>query len=290
MIISKHGAELIVEDSNSKHIRCIPRKKLPAIVCGDRVVFEKSSNTQGVITALNPRSTLLSRPNAYGVIKPIAANITQMLIVCATKPEYNFSFIDNYLISAELLGITPVLIINKIDLLNENELANIKQKFSLYSKLNYQLLFTSALDALCMDNFSDKLKSQISVFVGQSGVGKSSLINVLLPELNLKTRALNESINLGKHTTSVTTLYHLPNSGSIIDSPGVREFKLWKIEPGEAAWSFPEFRPHINNCKFRNCAHLEEPGCAVKSALDNGEINTSRYQSYKKIITETLNV
>ncbi len=285
LVISKHGAELVIEDATGNHTRCIPRKKLPAIVCGDKVTWEKISNKQGIVTALKDRTTLLSRPNNSGLVKPIAANITQMLIVCAIKPEYDFSLIDNYLVAAELLKITPILIFNKIDLLNNNELNNIKDQFNLYDKLNYQLYFTSKLNANSIVDFTGILTTQTSIFVGQSGVGKSSLINVLLPDLNLKTRALNDSINLGKHTTSATTLYHLPSSGSIIDSPGVREFKLWEIDQIEAAWSFPEFRNLTEKCKFRNCAHLNEPGCAIKNALDNYDINPMRYQSYKKLIT-----
>ena len=286
LVISKHGAELVIEISNGQHIRCIPRKKLPTIVCGDSVIWEKPSNSQGVVTGLNSRTTLLSRPNNSGVIKPIAANITQMLIVCAIKPNYDFSLIDNYLVAAELLKITPVLIINKIDLLNEDELKDLRNKFNCYEKLNYQLYFTSIFNSNSMELFVEKLNENTSIFVGQSGVGKSSLINFLLPNLNLKTRALNDSINLGKHTTSSTTLYHLPSSGSIIDSPGVREFKLWRVNQLDAAWSFPEFRPFIDQCKFRDCAHLNEPGCAIKSALENNYITERRYQSYKRILTE----
>jgi ribosome biogenesis GTPase len=289
LVISKHGAELLVENTSGQYIRCIPRKKLPAIVCGDSVVWEKISKNQGAVTELNQRTTLLSRPNNSGVVKPIAANINQMLIVCAIKPDYDLSLIDNYLVSAELLKIKPVIIINKIDLISENDLVNLKQTFSIYKNLKYQLLYTSSINSTGMNVFLASLDAQTSIFVGQSGVGKSSLINFLLPNLNLKTKALNESINLGKHTTSATTLYHLPSSGSIIDSPGVREFKLWKINQSEAAWSFPEFRPHMDECKFRNCIHIDEPGCAIKNALEKDEITMKRYLSYKRIISEIIN-
>jgi len=286
LVISKHGAELIIEKGNGEHIRCIPRKKLDTIVCGDHVTWEMVSNNQGVVTELKLRTSLLSRPNNSGIVKPIAANITQMLIVSAIKPDYDFSLIDNYLVAAELLKITPVIILNKIDLLNNDEFEDVKNKFNAYKELGYQLFFTSAIKPTSMALFSDKLKDHISIFVGQSGVGKSSLINFLIPQLNLKTRALNDSINLGKHTTSASTLYHLPSSGSIIDSPGVREFKLWQVKQNQAAWSFPEFRIHIDQCKFRDCKHLNEPKCAVKDALKNNEITERRYQSYLRIISE----
>ncbi len=286
LVIAKHGAELIIEDSTGQLIRCIPRKKISTIVCGDSVVWEKISDKQGIVTALNSRTSLLSRPNNNGIIKPIAANITQMLIVCAIKPDYDFALIDNYLVAAELLKITPVIIINKIDLLNDIELKTIKEKFNAYAKLNYQLFYTSTTNPNAMNLFTEQLDQHTSIFVGQSGVGKSSLINFLLPELKLKTRKLNDSINLGKHTTSTSTLYHLSKTGSIIDSPGVREFKLWNIDHIEAAWSFKEFRPYIDQCKFRNCVHLNEPQCAVKKALENNMIINRRYQSYKRIISE----
>ncbi len=290
LVIAKHGAELVIENSSGQHFRCIPRKKLKTIVCGDRVTWEKlsdkSSNKQGVVTALDSRTTLLSRPNNSGIVKPIAANITQMLIVCAIKPDYDLSLIDNYLVAAELLKITPVLIVNKIDLLSDADFIALKNKFKDYEKLEYQLYYTSTLNSDRMTLFTEQLSKHISIFVGQSGVGKSSLINFLLPDLNLKTRALNDSINLGKHTTSTTTLYHMPVSGSIIDSPGVREFKLWKINHLEAAWSFREFREFIDQCKFRDCKHINEPGCAVKAALDNNQISNRRYSSYTRIIQE----
>lgn len=288
LVISKHGAELVIEYENGQHIRCVPRKKISAIVCGDKVTWERISTNQGVVTALHSRTTLLSRPDNNGVIKPVAANITQMLIVCAIKPEFDFSLIDNYLVSAELLKITPVLVVNKIDLVNKDELKIVADEFEYYQKLNYQLYFVSVLKPKKLQPLIETLAAQTSILVGQSGVGKSSIINVLLPDLNLKTSALHDSINLGKHTTSTTTLYHLPASGSIIDSPGVREFKLWKINLTEAAWSFPEFRPYIDHCKFRNCAHLNEPGCAVKQALDNKAITERRYQSYKRIINSKI--
>lgn len=284
LVISKHGAELIVEDTEGHHFRCIPRKKIPTIVCGDSVVWEKLTNKQGIVTALNSRTTLLSRPNNNGITKPIASNITQMLIVCAIKPDYDLSLVDNYLVVAELLKITPILLVNKIDLINKKELAELQNKFNCYSKLNYQVFFISSFDSNSLKLFTKYLESQISIFVGQSGVGKSSLINFLLPTLKLKTRELNDTINLGKHTTSATTLYHLPSSGSIIDSPGVREFKLWKINSTDAAWSFPEFRIFIDQCKFRNCIHLNEPGCAIKNAIVKNKITERRYQSYKRII------
>ncbi|VAW92942.1 Ribosome small subunit biogenesis RbfA-release protein RsgA [hydrothermal vent metagenome] len=286
LVIAKHGAELVIETSNGQHIRCIPRKKLATIVCGDNVIWEKLSNEQGVVTALNSRTTLLSRPNNSGIIKPIAANITQMLIVCAIKPDYDFSLIDNYLVAAELLSITPVIIVNKIDLLDTEKFEIIKNKFNSYAVLGYQLFFTSTVNATSMSEFTEQLNQHTSIFVGQSGVGKSSLINFLLPKLKLKTRALNDSINLGKHTTSTTTLYHLSKSGSIIDSPGVREFKLWDISHTQAAWSFKEFRPYINQCKFRDCKHFNEPQCAVKVALQNNDITNRRYLSYKRIVSE----
>jgi len=286
LVISKHGAELIIEASDGHYIRGIPRKKLPTIVCGDKVDWEIISNNQAVVTALHNRTTLLARPNNSGIIKPIAANITQMLIVCAIKPDYDFSLIDNYLVAAELLEITPILIVNKIDLLNNKELKTLKAKFYSYTQLNYQLYYTSTKNAKDMDLLLDKLKEKTSIFVGQSGVGKSSIINFLLPDLKLKTRELNDAINLGKHTTSTTTLYHLPTTGSIIDSPGVREFKLWEVNKSEAAWSFPEFRPFINQCRFRDCVHQNEPGCAIKEALEKKIITERRYQSYNRIINE----
>ncbi len=286
LVIAKHGAELIIENSTGQHIRCIPRKKLATIVCGDSVIWEHLSDNQGIVTALNTRTSLLSRPNNNGILKPIAANITQMLIVCAIKPDYDFLLIDNYLVAAELLKITPVIIINKIDLLNNIELKIIKEKFNSYAELSYQLFYTSTVTPNAMNLFTKQLDQHTSIFVGQSGVGKSSLINFLLPQLKLKTRELNDSINLGKHTTSTSTLYHLSKTGSIIDSPGVREFKLWNIDHIEAAWSFKEFRPYIDQCKFRNCVHINEPHCAVKKALENNTITNRRYQSYKRIISE----
>jgi ribosome biogenesis GTPase len=284
VIIAHFGATLDVEDRNGILSRCVARQNLGNLVCGDEVIWQAGYDNTGVITALKPRHTLLSRPDFHQQLKPIAANIDQILIVTAPKPGIREDLIDRYLVAAENTHITPVIVINKIDLLSANEFEELKQRLNVYMEIGYQSIYTSTKLSHGMDSLIQCLKDKTNVFVGLSGVGKSSLIKTLLPDIDIRIGELSQATGQGKHTTTVTRLYHFPAGGHLIDSPGVRDFALWNMSAAEIAYGFIEFRPYLGLCKFSNCTHSIEPECAIKRAVRQHRIKQSRLDRYHRIV------
>jgi len=283
LVIGQAGHQLDVEIDDHV-VRCSRRKNIGTIVTGDRVVVEAVPPSEHVITAVLPRTSLLARPDFRGQMKAIAANLDRIFIICSVRPELNEGLIDRYLVAAETLGITPVLVLNKIDLVDDEQLKILRERVSLYARLGYELIESSAKDKQGIDALLTSLHTHTSIMVGQSGVGKSSLVNALLPEVNIKTKEISESTNKGMHTTSASRLYHLPKGGSLIDSPGVREFGLWQVSAEELFNGFVEFREHKGLCKFSNCQHKSEPQCAIRHAIKAKEISQGRYESYNRIL------
>jgi len=283
LVIGQAGHKLDVETTNGV-LQCARRKNTGAIVTGDEVLLEAVPPAEHVITAVVPRSSLLARPDFRGQMKAIAANLDRIFIICAIKPELNEGLIDRYLVAAETLNITPVIVLNKIDLAEENQLTDLRRRVSIYAELGYEIIESSAKNQHGIDTLLKSLHTHTSILVGQSGVGKSSLVNALLPGVNIKTREISESSNKGTHTTSASRLYHLPNGGNLIDSPGVREFGLWQVSAEELFNGFSEFRQYQGLCKFSNCQHKTEPHCAILDAIEAGKINQSRYDSYNRIL------
>jgi len=282
-VIGQGGHLLDVETADGI-FTCARRKNIGAVVTGDRVLLDETIPGEFAIAVVMPRDSLLARPDSRGQIKAIAANINRIFIIAAIKPELNEGMIDRYLVAAEALGITPVIVLNKVDLLDKEQLDSYRQRLSLYSGLGYTVLETSAKQLHGMDTLMPELNNHTSIFVGQSGVGKSSLVNMLLPGLNIKTAEISTSSNKGTHTTSASRLYHLPDGGDLIDSPGVREFGLWEIGQDEVFNGFVELRPYQGQCKFNDCQHKTEPGCAIHAAIDAGELSQLRFDSYCRII------
>ena len=284
LVIGQAGHQLDVEIGDDV-VRCSRRKNIGTIVTGDMVVVEAVPPSEHVITAVLPRTSLLARPDFRGQMKAIAANLDRIFIICSVRPELNEGLIDRYLVAAETLGITPVLVLNKIDLADdEQQLNTFRERVSLYEKLGYELIESSAKDQQGIDALLASLHTHTSIMVGQSGVGKSSLVNALLPEVNIKTKEISESTNKGMHTTSASRLYHLPKGGSLIDSPGVREFGMWQVSAEELFNGFVEFREYKGLCKFSNCQHKSEPQCAILDAIQAKGISQSRYESYNRIL------
>lgn len=282
-IIAHFGRKTLVEENHSlTHYRCHLRANLGQLVTGDKVVFSLDNHNQGVIEAVLARTSLLSRPNSQQVLKPIAANIDLVFIVLAVKPEPHAELIDRYLVAAEVAGLTPIIVLNKADLL-EPDSALIPMLES-FAKLGYHCLKICAHSAENFTQLQALLKDKVSVFVGQSGVGKSSIINRLLPEQELKIGALSAGADKGKHTTTSARLYHFPSGGDLIDSPGIREFGLWHMQPEEVLQGFIELKALAHTCQFRNCQHQKEPNCAIKHALEQGDIQPRRFASYQQII------
>ena len=216
-------------------------------------------------------------------MKPLAANVSLMVIVIALQPAPSLELLDRYLVAAELLAIRPLILLNKSDLLDKRR-HPLREFMNVYKGLGYDVLEISVEQHKGFKPLIKQLKDNTSIFVGQSGVGKSSLIASLLPAEDIRIGELSDASGLGKHTTSTPRLYHFPEGGHIIDSPGVRSFALWHAEPAAIFSGFREFRPYQGQCKFRDCKHLNEPDCALLDAVDAGDINEVRFENYHKII------
>ncbi len=288
LVIAHFGVQVDVEATQGAVTgtirRCHMRANLPALVTGDRVVWRPDNQTGGVIVAQLSRHSELYRPDHRGQLKPVAANVDRLVIVFAPLPTPHTNLIDRYLVAAEQSGLEPLLVLNKADLLEHGDFADIRAWLDDYAALGYQTVCLSAGSGAGLDGLREALKDRISVFVGQSGVGKSSLINVLLPGVDLRVGALSEATAKGTHTTTTARLFHFPAGGDLIDSPGIREFGLTHITRQELLEGFIEFRPFLGLCRFRDCKHLHEPGCALLNAVEQGQITSHRMDSYRHIL------
>jgi ribosome biogenesis GTPase len=284
LVITHHGASAVVEDGASRLHACHIRKRLGRVVCGDHVLWHPTEHGQGIITAVRPRQTSLARPAADGRKRLLAANFDLIVVVTAPKPPLSEDLIDRYFIVAELIPARGLIVVNKQDLLPAGARQALAQRLEPYRRLDYPVLFTSSRDAAALEPLRAHLKGSTSILLGQSGVGKSSLINALLPGKDVQIGELSAASGLGRHTTTSTTLYHLPHGGQLIDSPGVRDFQLWNVSPEEIERGFREFAGLRGHCRFHNCRHLQEPGCAVQAAADAGTISARRLESYRKLL------
>lgn len=283
LVIVNYGKNLLLEDRSGALVRCVVRREAGIPVCGDRVEWLRTGAGTGVVESIDTRRTLLQR--AVGEThKPLAANIDQIVIEAAIEPQLDGFLVDKYTVAAELAGAEPLLVINKEDLLDDAQRAQIDALLTDYRAIGYDCLYTSALRNTGIDAFLARLAGRSSILVGQSGVGKSSLILRLLPDLDIAIGRLSSASGQGRHTTTATTLYHLPGSGDLIDSPGVRDFHLGRVPPEELARGFREFRPWLGHCRFTDCRHRNEPGCAVRDALQQHRISARRMESYRRLL------
>lgn len=287
LIISHFGRTVDVEAQEGAEkgqvLRCHMRTNLGQLVTGDQVIWRQGSESGVVVAKLERKSELL-RPNPYGEMKPVAANIDFIVITVAVEPTPFANLIDRYLVAAELSGIEPVILLNKTDLLNADNRGAIESMLARYRAIGYEVLEASSASEQGLSKLKARLDQRISVFVGQSGVGKSSLINVLLPGVDLKVGELSTQTKKGRHTTTTARLFHFPDGGDLIDSPGIREFGLWHIDPDQVIAGFRELSSVSGQCRFRDCKHEKEPGCALKSAVEDGTISQERWNSYKHIL------
>ncbi|MEX0618157.1 MAG: small ribosomal subunit biogenesis GTPase RsgA [Pseudohongiellaceae bacterium] len=290
IVICNYGRQLDVESlapgQEGRILRCHQRANLPDVVTGDRVVWEPDGENTGVVVAVEDRQSVLVRPNKSGDLKPVAANIDLVCIVVALLPKPFMNMIDRYLAAVETLDLNPLLILNKTDLINHDNRGDIDNMLSTYEQIGYSVARVSATAHTGMDRLNALLKGKVAVFVGQSGVGKSSLINALAPHDPAVVGAMSMSRDKGTHTTTASRLHHL-DFCDLIDSPGIREFGLWHIDSQHLLHGFIEFRPYTGACRFRDCMHHGTPGCALEAAAAAGEIDPRRLQSYLHIL-ETL--
>jgi ribosome biogenesis GTPase len=280
-IVAAHGRQYRVELHTGETLLCFPRGKKSELACGDQVSIERSGDTQGVVNAIAPRSTLLYRSNLFKQ-KLIAANVTQIIVVVATEPSFSDELITRCIVAAESQDMKALIILNKCDL--TERVAPTLPMLAPFEKLGYPLLRLSAHDGA--QGLRPYLAGHTSVLVGQSGMGKSTLTNALIPEANAPTREISEALDSGKHTTTHATLYRLDSTSTLIDSPGLQEFGLRHLSPGEIEHGFVEFRSLLGQCRFRNCRHDREPDCAIHSALRKGAIDPRRYAAFRSLCAE----
>ena len=287
LVIANYGPALIVEDSEQALFRCALRQNLGTAVCGDRVIWQVSGQQEGVVVAITARRSLLARPDYNGRTKPLAANLDQVAVVIAPRPELNEFLIDRYLVAINTIDVEPLLVLNKVDLLTEYKRTALEARLATYQRIGYALVYASNRTDAGLDNLRKHLKQRTSILVGQSGVGKSSLIKTLLPDRDIRIQALSQATGYGTHTTTTSTLYHLPDGGDLIDSPGVRSFELGPLLPNQLEQGFIEFMPYLGQCKFSNCSHRVEPDCAILAAVARGDIDSRRLMSYHQL-SDTL--
>ena len=259
------------------------------LAVGDRVRLERDVRQHGwAITEILPRSSRLARraPGGGRGERVIAANVDQVIVMfAAAKPDPHPRMLDRFLVIAEANGLAARIIINKVELVGE---AVARERFADYARAGYEVHFTSVKQRIGIDAIEASLAGRISVVAGPSGVGKSSLLNALFPGLGLRVSEISESVNKGRHTTVGAFLHPLPSQvgGAVVDTPGLREIGMWELPIRELGLCFPEFQARRDECRFTDCAHVTEPGCGVRAAVERGEISAARYDSYLKLRSE----
>ncbi len=279
-IVAAFGRQYLVEITNGEILSCVLRGKKSGAVCGDQVKVKGTTVGQGVIEAISPRSTLIYRSNTIRK-KLIAANITQIIIVIAAVPSFDEELLNRCLVTAENQNIKALIVLNKTDLIEPTRV--VLTGLSLYQKIGYTLLQLSAKTDITP--LLPYLQGHLNVLVGQSGMGKSTLINALIPDAGRATAKISSTLDSGRHTTTHAQLYHLDKNTHIIDSPGIQEFGLHHISNANLAWGFIEFHPYIGRCKFSDCLHTNEPDCAIDRAVQEKKIDPRRLRIYQKLIT-----
>jgi len=290
LVLVAYGSQGIVLLADGTHHPCKFRRNVGRPYCGDRVLVARADGDSLVVETILPRKNYFVRTDDRLRQHIIAANLDQALIVVAPRPLPSLDLLERYLLAVHSLAIKPVIVYNKTELeVAADETANgavVLAHMPDYSELGYTVVRTSCKSAPGIEALRPVLRDRTSIFVGQSGVGKSSLINQLIPDLQIQTGNLSKATGKGAHTTTTTMLYHLSEGGQLIDSPGVWEYGIWKLENDALAAGFLEFGAWLGQCRFNDCLHASEPGCAVKQAVADGLIRDWRYQSYLRLLKQ----
>jgi ribosome biogenesis GTPase / thiamine phosphate phosphatase len=284
-IVAAHGRHYLA-DVDGSMLQCVTRGKKTNVAVGDVVHLKQTSGNQAVIEKIDERKTLLYRSDQYKS-KLLAANVTRLFIVVATEPSFADDLVSRSLVACEAAGVEAHLILNKIDV--EPQLARARERLAVYTSMGYALHEMSAKTQpeQTVATLMPLLEGQSSIFIGQSGMGKSSLVNLIVPDADAAVREISEALDTGKHTTTFTRLYKLPGGGSLIDSPGFQEFGLYHLTEGMLERAFVDFAPYLGGCKYYNCHHLAEPQCAIIGAVEDGKIARMRHDLYKQLVHES---
>jgi ribosome biogenesis GTPase len=292
LIVSSHGNQGLAELDDGRQLQCTYRRGVGRPVCGDRVLLGAQHLETNPVDEILPRSNIFVRGQRDGSKQVMAANLDQVIIVIAPEPAPSRDLLDRYLVAAQSLGIPPLVVVNKAELLaslrgtDSGFLAGPFRRLEDYRSLGYAVLETSCKVEPGVGALRDQLRGKTSIVVGQSGVGKSSLVNALVPDLDLQTQALSDSTGKGRHTTTTTMMFHLPGGGRLVDSPGVWEYGLWKMDREELQLGFPEFSKVPGYCRFNNCQHNGEPACAIAAAADAGLLPAWRLDTYRRLLAQ----
>ncbi len=281
LVVGTFGRQYLVELPGSEILTCFPRGKRSTLACGDRVEIARTAEGQGVVEAIDPRSALLYRSDQFRQ-KLIAANVTQIVIVLAVVPSFYEELLNRCIAAAENQRLSLVIVLNKFDLAGESAAA--MDRLTLYTDLGYSVIPLSAKRDI--SPLRPALKGQVSVLIGQSGMGKSTIINALIPGAAAATAEISAALDSGRHTTTHARLYHLDAGADLIDSPGMQEFGLHHLTQQDIAEAFVEFRPLLGHCRFHNCRHLVEPGCAIAQAQEGRKVDARRLDAYRKLVRE----
>ncbi|MBJ6609563.1 MAG: ribosome small subunit-dependent GTPase A [Candidatus Thiothrix moscowensis] len=277
-VITRFGADLLVETPDGL-LRCTARRKLDHLACGDQVQWERQAQGNAAVTRILPRHNVLERPDFRGKPRAIAANIDLLVVVTAWQPAPLWDMLDRYLIAARRLSADVLLVMNKADLRASHATAEDEACLEEFQRIGLPILHVSAAQNEGVGEILRAINERTAIVVGQSGVGKSSIAVQLLPEEDIRVGAVADT-GEGRHTTTSATLYRLPSGGTLIDSPGVRDFGLTGLDFAALERGFPEFAPFLGECRFNNCTHQHEPGCAIKAAVSAGEIPARRFSRY----------